>query len=82
MESNTQQLLVFVHYNISKMEIFPVPSSTLGEIDMCPHGLFCMDFNVEQLLFQYFFDVMRIFGSIEPQTESTFSFLYIIIFQR
>ncbi len=27
-----------------------------------------------------FFDAMRIFGSVEPQTEYTFPFLYIIIF--
>ncbi len=39
-------------------------------------------FNFEQLLFKAFFDVMRIFGSVEPQTESAFLFLNIIIFQR
>ncbi len=43
---------------------------------------FLMKFNAEQLLFQPFFDAIRIFGSVEPQTESTFPFLYIIIFQR
>ncbi len=29
-----------------------------------------------------FFDATRIFGGIEPQTESASPFLYIIIFQR
>ncbi len=29
-----------------------------------------------------FFDAKRIFGSVEPQTEPIFPFLYIIIFQR
>ncbi len=29
-----------------------------------------------------FFDALRIFGDVEPQTESTSPFLYIIIFQR
>ncbi len=43
---------------------------------------FCTKFNDKQLLFQTFFDVMHIFGSVEPQTESTFPVLYIIIFQK
>ncbi len=29
-------------------------------------GLFCMKFNAEQLLFEPFLDVMRIFGSVYP----------------
>ncbi len=41
-----------------------------------------MKFNGEQLLFEYLFDAMCIFGSVEPETESTFPFLYIIIFQK
>ncbi len=41
-----------------------------------------MKFNAEQLLFELFSHIVRIFGSIEPQTESSFPFLYIIIFQR
>ncbi len=52
------------------------------EIDICARVLFCMKFNFEQLLFKAFFDAKRIFGIVEPQTESTFLFLYIIIFQR
>ncbi len=49
----------------------------LGEKDICAHGPFCTKFNSEQLLFKSFFDVMRIFGSIEPQSVS-FPFPYII----
>ncbi len=52
------------------------------EIDICYCRLFCTKFNAKQLLFQSFFYVMRIFGSVEPQTESTLPFLYLIIFQR
>ncbi len=43
---------------------------------------FLREFNAEQLLFEAFSHIMRIFDNIEPQTESTFPFLYIIIFQR
>ncbi len=53
-----------------------------GEIDKRAQSLFCMKFNFKQLLSEAFFDAMRIFGSVEPQTVSTFPFLYIIIFQR
>ncbi len=53
-----------------------------GEIDICVCGLFRTKFNAKQLLFQSFFDVVHLFGSVEPQTESTFPFLHIIIFQR
>ncbi len=41
-----------------------------------------MKFNFEQLLLKAFFDVIHILGGVEPQTESTSLFLYIIIFQR
>ncbi len=53
-----------------------------GEIDICAPELFCTKFNAEQLLFQTFFDGMRIFGSVKLQTKYTFPFLYIIIIQR
>ncbi len=43
---------------------------------------FCMKFNFEQRLFKAFCDAMRIFGGVDPQTESTSPFLYLIIFQR
>ncbi len=41
-----------------------------------------MDFQTEQLLFEAFHHILRIFGSIEPLSKTTFPFLYIIIFQR
>ncbi len=41
----------------------------------------CAEFNAQQLLFEAFSHIMRIFGSIEPQTESTFPFQYNIIFK-
>ncbi len=31
--------------------------------------------NAEQLLFEVFLDMMRIFGRVEPQSESSFLFL-------
>ncbi len=65
------------------MGIFRAPLAPLqGEIDISARGLFRPKFNFEQLLFKTFFDVMHIFGSVEPQTESTLPFLYGIIFQR
>ncbi len=39
-----------------------------------------MKFNSEHFLFEAFFDVMRIFGSVESQSETNFPFLYIIRF--
>ncbi len=72
---------VFVHDNILKMAIFEAPSST-PEGDRHAHPLiFCSVFNDEQLLFEAFSHIMRIFGSVEPQTESNFPFQYNIIFE-
>ncbi len=45
-----------------------------GEIDMCASGLFCTKFNSKQLLFKAFFDVMRIFGSVESYIECNLPF--------
>ncbi len=58
-------------YNIifQRYQYFEPPSSTTGgegEIDKCARKLFCTKLNPEQLLFEPFFDVMRIFGRIEP----------------
>ncbi len=36
---------------------------------------------LHKLLFEGFFDIMRIFGSIPPESESTFPFQYNIIFE-
>ncbi len=59
--------VILVHYKISKMEIFGVPSSIfLWEIDICDHWVFCGKFNPEQLLFEAFFDIIRIVCSVQP----------------
>ncbi len=68
---------ISVYYKISNVLILWSPSVALvGEIDICAHGHFCTKFNSKQLLFEPFFDVMRIFGGIEPQSESDFPYLY------
>ncbi len=41
----------------------------------------CMEFNAQQLLFEAFSHIMRIFGGTELQTESTFPFQYNIRFE-
>ncbi len=69
-------------YNILNIWIFGGPSSRGGGvIHMCAHWLFCKKFNGHQLLFEWFFEIMRIFGSIPPESESTFPFQYNIIFE-
>ncbi len=35
---------------------------------------FCTQFIAEQLLFEVFLDIMSIFGSVQPQSESTSHF--------
>ncbi len=44
----------------------------LEEIDLCAHRFFLYEIYSQQLLFEAFFDVIRIFGSIRPKSESTF----------
>ncbi len=46
-----------------------------------PRRVFCTKCNSKQLLFEAFFHIMRIFGSVKPQSESNFPFLYIIRFK-
>ncbi len=36
----------------------------LEEIDICAHWLFCLQFNDQQLLFEAFLDIMRIFLAV------------------
>ncbi len=50
-----------------------------GEIDICPCGLFCPKFDAEKLLFKPFFEITRIFGSVQPKSECNFPFLYNLI---
>ncbi len=66
---------ISVHYKISNVLMFRAPPPLMGEIDICSCGLLCTKFNSEQLFFKAFFDVIRIFGSTEPQSESNFLFL-------
>ncbi len=68
-------------YNILNIWIFGGPSSTEGVIPIFAHWLFCEKFNAHEFLFEGFFDIMRVFGSILPESESTFPFQYNIIFE-
>ncbi len=43
---------------------------------------FQAEFNAQQLLFEVFSHILRIFDSVDPLSKSTFPFLYILIFQR
>ncbi len=43
---------------------------------------FCTKLNSEQFLFKAFFNIMQIFGSVEPLSKSIFLFQHMIIFQR
>ncbi len=67
----------FNHINLSSFL-----ASLWGQTDTCDQGLFCTKFNSKQHLYESFFDAMCIFGSVEPQSEFTFPFIYIVIFQR
>ncbi len=69
-------------YNFQRRESFEPPNSTPGEDRHMRSRTFLYEFNFEQLSFKTFFDALRIFGMVEPQTESISPFLYIIIFQR
>ncbi len=53
-----------------------------GEVDICACWVFCKKFNAHYLLFEAFFDIMRIFGCVPPESESTFPFQYNIIFEN
>ncbi len=57
------------------------PGSTREEDKTCAYGLFYTKFIFKQLLFKAFFDVMHIFGGIEPQTESTSPFRTLLFFK-
>ncbi len=53
----------------------------MEEIDICEYWSSCRKFHSQQLLFKAFFDIIDIFGTVEPYSEFTFPFQYIIIFQ-
>ncbi len=70
----------FVFLYIIKVQTYwssEVSSFTRGGNKHIPRALLCKKFNSEQPLSEAFFDVIRIFGSIEPKSESNFPFLYI-----
>ncbi len=51
-----------------------------GVADICPCGLFYPKFDTEKLLFEAFFGILCIFGSVHPKSEYIFPFLYDVIF--
>ncbi len=65
-----------------RLEFFEPPSSTPTRDRHMSSETFCTKFNFKQLLFKAFFDANRIFGSIEPQNESTFPFLHGIVVEE
>ncbi len=67
--------LIFQPYHLSS------PQLNSGRIDICPRGLFCPKFGAEKLLLDAFFGILRIFASVQPKSECTFSFLYNLIFK-
>ncbi len=72
---------VSIQYNIWNISIFRGPIPLLhGKIHICTYWLFYTKFNAQQLLYEAFFDIMRIFGSNQSESES-FLFQYMIIFQ-
>ncbi len=48
--------------------------SLLWKIDICVHWVFCTKLNSEQILFEAFLDIMRIFGSIRLAYWKSFLF--------
>ncbi len=52
------------------------------EIKKPVHWVFCGKFNSEQLLFEAFFDIIRVVWSIQLLSEPTFPFDYIIRYQK
>ncbi len=46
-----------------------------------PSQTFCPKFDAEKLLFETFYGIMRIFGSVHPESECNFPFLYNLIFK-
>ncbi len=64
------------------MVFFEPPSTTLvGDIHMRSQS-FLFEIQFGTTFIWTFFDAMHIFGSVDHQSESTFPFFYIIIFQK
>ncbi len=45
----------------------------LGEIQLCVHWVFCRKFNSEQLLYEAFFYIIRIFCNVLPKRNALFA---------
>ncbi len=75
---------ISIHYYISKTAIFIAPSSSTPVEDrhMRPVTFLYEIESWTNFIWRFFFNIMGIFGSVVPQSESTFLFLYIIIFQK
>ncbi len=71
--------LIFKPYHVSSI-VAPLWGG--GDIDICPRRLFCPKFDAEKLSFEAFFGILHIFGSVEPEGECIFPFLYNLIFKQ
>ncbi len=78
--SSTKLNLLF-HFSTMQHQSLEPLAPFLGVIDIRAHWLLCTGFNAQQLLFQVLFHTICIFGSIKPQTESTFPFQYNVTYQ-
>ncbi len=52
----------------------------MGEIDICAPEFFVQNSTMNNFYLKFFFNIMRIFGRVELQSESNFPSLYIIRF--
>ncbi len=70
--------IIFIYYFSSKSEmsldLFYVFVGSVSCV-ICPRGLLCLKFDAEKLSFKAFFRIMRIFGSVEPKSESLLFFI-------
>ncbi len=74
-----QRSVYLKSYNVHKWK--SPPTSTPGwDVHVCSLT-FLYEIQFRTTFIWTFFDVMHIFGSVEPQSESNFPFLYIIRFQ-
>ncbi len=74
--SQFQYIIIF-----QRLQSFKAPSSTPGDMDICADWFFCIKFNSQQLLFEQFLDIVGNFGSVQPESESTFPFQWNIMFR-
>ncbi len=65
-EAQTESISPFLYIIIfQRWESFE-PPPLRGKLDICAGRLFCTKLNFDQLLFETFFDAMRIFGASSP----------------